>query len=83
LSAIASLRELTKQKVELRQGKFFFIEAKNTTQTCHCCQQILTKPISPQESFYCENSKCDMYNKEQHPDINAAKYIKSFAIDQV
>lgn len=75
LRNLGQLREMTKQKVEERQGEFNLVEPRNTSQTCHCCGQK-GKRLT-QKHFTCINDDCSFFGVKQLADVNAAKNMKN------
>lgn len=71
---IGSLKDMVKSKVNERDGKFELVPSKNTSQLCHCCGHKGNR--LNQSTFICTNQGCELFDIEQHADVNAAKNIK-------
>jgi putative transposase len=71
---IGQLRDLTEARCKSRGHTYVKTEAKDvpyTSRKCHCCGEKGRRP--KQEVFICLNQGCELFNQEQHADVNAAK----------
>lgn len=73
-ACIGDLKSKTKQKVIAARKRWVDAVASYTSQRCHCCGSVGNRPT--QNSFYCLDDTCKMYEIKQNADVNAGKNIK-------
>lgn len=71
---LGDLKAKTKNKVEVAGGNFHEPSANYSSQFCHCCGQKGER-VS-QHEFVCKNNNCELFEKIQQADINAARNHK-------
>jgi transposase len=60
-----------KAMVETKANKFIPVEAANSSQICHCCNEI-GEYEAYSNTFKCSNKKCSLFGVAQNGDQNAA-----------
>ena len=68
---LGNLKEKTKQKVESNSNQFKDSIANYSSQRCHCCGNKGER--LSQHEFICKNSECELFDKVQQADVNAAR----------
>lgn len=71
---LGDLKAKTKNKVEVAGGNFHEPSANYSSQFCHCCGQKGER--LSQHEFVCKNNNCELFEKIQQADINAARNHK-------
>ncbi|MGM3308896.1 zinc ribbon domain-containing protein [Anabaena sp. WFMT] len=71
---LGDLKAKTKQKVEASGNNFHDPSANYSSQTCHCCGQKGER--LSQHEFICKNLECEILDKVQQADVNAARNHK-------
>jgi transposase len=80
MACIGDLKAKTQQKMVAARKRFVDSPAPNSSKKCHYCDEIGNRP--DQESFYCLNEACKLFDIWQNADINAAKNHYKVLIEQ-